>query len=338
MQSVHAPISVDSLKNLTTYDFDTGELFLGAPTKKYIKGYAQPSPYTPLYDDNYLFQVLPLQDMIVWFRDTKHPLWLYGPTGCGKSSMVRQFASLLNYPIFEVNGQADLQFDDLVGHPVLSKDGWSYQYGPLSLAMKYGAILLLNEIDICHPGVNSGLYDVLGGNPLCISANGGELIFPNEMFRIVVTANTNGSGDSTGQYQGAAKQSIAHVDRYMMMEFNYISSQQEEEILKSYAPKLPPKVISKMVEMATEARKEFMKHTSGAHGSGGMEVPFSTRSLILWAELTQSYEALAGQGISPVKHAMYRAIGYKASQTTQDVLDEMLRRHFPSSLGERKGA
>ena len=77
----------------------------------------------------------------------------------------------------------------------------SYEYGPLALAMRYGGICLVNELDMASPEVAAGLHGILDGSPLCIPENGGELIIPHPMFRFVATANTNGAGDDTGLYQ-----------------------------------------------------------------------------------------------------------------------------------------
>lgn len=328
-----------ALSNLVEHNFDSGELFTGTPSKKFIKGYTEPSLYTPEYDDKYIFPTMPLQDLVVWLRMNKEPVWLFGPTGAGKSSMTRQLSSLINYPVFELTGNNDMQFDDLCGHPVMTKkEGWSYQYGPLALAMRYGCVLLFNEMDTCQAGVLCGLNTILDGAPLCIPANGGELILPHPMFRLVVTANTNGNSDPTAMFQGTMKQNISLLDRFMFINVEYMDKQTELELLKEIVTGLPEPVLDKMIDMASEARSKFMKHGTGRGDAAGIELPFSTRSLIRWGQMTVEYEGLAAQGIQPIRHALYRAISYKGSLETQSTLDELLKRHFPSSLGERKGA
>lgn len=71
-----------------------------------------------------------------------------------------------------------------------------YQYGPLALAMQYGGIFLLNEIDLLDPATAAGLNGVLDGEPLCIPENHGELIIPHSNFRFAATANSNGASVS----------------------------------------------------------------------------------------------------------------------------------------------
>lgn len=74
----------------------------------------------------------------------------------------------------------------------------AFEHGPLALAMQYGAILLLNEIDLTSPEIAAGLNSVLDGSLLYIAENGGEIIPPHPMFRFVATKNTNDGGDNTG--------------------------------------------------------------------------------------------------------------------------------------------
>ena len=149
-------------------------------------------------------------------------LAVLGENGSGKTTLIKQHAARPNYPTFEVTGHGRLEFADLCGHISLQKGSMVYEYGPLPLAMLlYGGILLINEADLLSPEVAVGLNGVLDGAPLCLPENGGEVISPHEMFRITCTANTNGGGDDTGLYQGAVRQNLALLDRYMAYEVGY---------------------------------------------------------------------------------------------------------------------
>ena len=86
---------------------------------------------------------------------------MYGPLGSGKSSCVKQLAARLNYPVFEVTGHGRLEYGDLVGHFTVQNGNMTFEYGPLALAMRYGGILLLNEIDLTAPEVVAGLNSIL---------------------------------------------------------------------------------------------------------------------------------------------------------------------------------
>lgn len=267
------------------------------------------------------------RDVIVWFLiDKPDPLYVYGPTGCGKTSLIRQLAARLNYPVFDATGHERLEFADLIGHLTVRDNNMTFQDGPLTLAMRQGALFLFNEIDLCSPATLAGLNSILDGTPLFLADNGGELVKPHSMFRFVATANTNGGSDETGLYQGVLRQNLAFLDRFMVVETGYPTSEVETDLLVKRFPSLPARLCSTMVEYAGEVRKLFMGETS--QYAGAIDVTFSTRTLIRWADLTVRFQPLARQGITPIAYALDRALGYRASRETRAMLHELVQRVF----------
>ena len=86
-----------------------------------------------------------------------------------------------------------------------------FQYGPLAVAMKYGHVLVLNEVDLADAGELAGLNDTLEGRPLVLAENAGEIIHPHPMFRVICTANSSGAGDNSGRYVGVQQQNLAFL-------------------------------------------------------------------------------------------------------------------------------
>ncbi len=320
--------NINELHSLKTKDMDAGEVFSNRPSGTKIMGYANPSAYTPEIDPDYIFQESS-RDIIVWLLNPCDPLYVFGPIGSGKTSHIKQLAARLNYPVFEVTGHGRLEFSDLAGHLTVQDGNMTFQYGPLALAMIYGGICLVNEIDLTPPEVSAGLNSVLDGSPLCIAENGGELVKPHPMFRFAATANTNGGGDETGLYQGAQRQNLAFADRFMLCEMNYPDSEVEKNLVKQRFPSLPKKLCGKMVEYANEVRKLFMGESSSTKLLNSIEITFSTRSLLRWAELTVKFQPLARQGIQPITYALDRALAYRASRETRAMLHELAQRMFP---------
>jgi cobaltochelatase CobS len=251
--------------------------------------------------------------------------------GSGKSSLVKEFSSRLNYPVFEVTGHNRLEFPELAGHLTVKDGQMSFQYGPLALAMKYGGLFLLNEIDLLDPSTAAGLNSVLDGSSLCIPENEGELIKPHPMFRFVATANTNGSSDDTGLYQGTLRQNAAFMDRFWLCEIGYPKNTLEVELLAKITPELPADLITKMVNYAGEVRRLFMGSSNDSRSDTCLEVTFSTRTLIRWAKLTVKFQPLARQGISPINHALDRALAFRASPESRTFLRELAQRIFANS-------
>lgn len=319
------------LASLQPADLDAGQVFSGKPSGTTVRGYAIPSAYTPAIDHNYIFHESS-RDIVVWFvspQGANEPLYVFGPTGCGKTSCIKQLAARLNYPVFEVTGHGRLEFADLVGHLTVKDGSMTFEYGPLALAMRYGAIILLNEIDLTSPEIAAGLNSVLDGSPLCIAENGGEIIQPHPMFRFVATANTNGGGDDTGLYQGTQRQNLAWLDRFTICAVGYPDAAVEKKLLAQRFPSLPETLCATMVDYANEVRKLFMGEASTGNLTNTIEVTFSTRSLLRWGDLTVRFQPLAHQGIQPVTYALDRALAYRASRETRAMLHELAQRMFP---------
>lgn len=319
---------LNDLTPLQPASLDAGLVFSGKASGRLIQGYAKPSAYTPAVTPDYLFHESS-RDIVVWLMNPADPLYVFGPTGCGKTSCIKQLAARLNYPVFEVTGHGRLEFVDLAGHLAVKDGNMVFEYGPLALAMRHGAILLLNEIDLTSPEVTAGLNSVLDGSPLCIAENGGELITPHPMFRFIATANTNGGGDDTGLYQGTQRQNAAWLDRFVMCEIGYPTPDVEKALLARRFPALPEEITHKLVDFAGEVRKLFMGEGGNHDLAGTIEVTLSTRTLLRWAELTVRFQPLAHQGIQPVTYALDRALGFQASRETRAMLHELAQRIFP---------
>ncbi len=91
------PHTDSGLHALQPVDLDAGALFSGTPSGRMIKGYRQPSTYTPKTDPDYIFHET-TRDIVVWLMTASDPLYVFGPTGSGKSSAIRQLAARWNSP------------------------------------------------------------------------------------------------------------------------------------------------------------------------------------------------------------------------------------------------
>ena len=321
-------MSINELTKLKVVKKDAGLIFSGQASNNLVKAYDQSCVFTPQVDQNYVFHESS-RDVIVWFMHPSDPIYCFGPTGSGKSSLIRQVASKLNFPVFEITGHSRLEFPDMVGHLSVKKGNMEFEYGPLALAMKYGGVFLLNEIDLLDPSTAAGLNTILDGSPLCIPENNGELIKPHLMFRFAATANTNGGSDHSGLYQGTLKQNLAFMDRFSMCEVPYPEERVEESLLQKAHPSLPEALSKKMVTYANSVRKLFMGEIDDSMKlSDRIEVTFSTRTLLRWGELTLRFKPLSAQGIQPLLYALDRSLGFRASADSRALLHELAQRTF----------
>lgn len=233
----------------------------------------------PNIEPNYIFELNVLNEVLLYlFHPFKDCLYISGPSGCGKTSMLLQIAARLNWGVEQITLSNKCEALDLIGHTTLRKGEIIYEYGPLTRAMLYGEILILNEIDMMSPGDLSVLNDVLEGKPLTIVANNGEVIKPHPQFRVVATANTKGFGDDTGFYNGARLLNQAFLDRWRFIEMDYHRPKFEMEMLKKNFPNLSHDITKKLVHFAYDMRTSVnLGNESGIHQ---ISAPFSSRCLL----------------------------------------------------------
>jgi len=246
-------------------------------------------------------------------------LYLTGPTGCGKTSVIGQIAARLNWPIQEHSCSGHFEFATLVGHHTIMDGNMKFVHGPLAVAMRDGHILMLNEMDVAEPGELAGLNGVLDGLPLVIPENEGEVIVAHEKFRLVATGNSVGQGDDTGLYQGVLRQNLALLDRFRVLEINYPDLEFERQLLMKVAPYLSAPIIEGMLKIATEIRRMFS-------GDGPQEVTItlSTRGLVLWALMSGSFKGAP----NPLKKAFEQVVLKKASRSQQEGIEQAARLVF----------
>lgn len=324
---------IHELENLLTEDRDTGLVFFGKATNaSTMKVFAARSSYTPKIDPHYTLDVQgPAKELIVWFRQpSADPLYVFGPTGAGKTSLVKYLAAHANYPVFELTGHSRLEFPDLVGHLAVQNGNMAFQYGPLALAMKYGGICLVNELDLLDPATAAGLNTILDGSPLCIPENNGEIIVPHPMFRFVATANTHGGSDDTGLYQGTLRMSLAFMDRFQLCQIGYPLPEAEKALLiRHLGNAIPDETLDRMIVFANEVRAQFM---GTSMEPDAIELTMSTRTLIRWGKLAVQFHPLSVHRINPIEFALERALLMRGTPATQAKLREHLQRIFPQTI------
>jgi nitric oxide reductase NorQ protein len=76
----------------------------------------------------------------------KLPVMLKGPTGCGKTRFVEHMAWKLGRPLITVACHEDLSSTDLVGRFLLEGEDTIWHDGPLTAAVRAGAICYLDEV------------------------------------------------------------------------------------------------------------------------------------------------------------------------------------------------
>ena len=292
-------------------------------------------PRVPRKKDGYVFRKDHVRDLRAWLQKPDGDgLMLVGPMGSGKSSIITQMAARLNWPVFEVTGNARKEFSDLQGHHTLVKGEMTYVYGPLAQAAKYGGLFVLNEADRMDPGELSGLHGVLDGEPLVIAENGGEVVPLHPEFRVILTGNSNGQGDDSGLYQGVVQQDAAFMDRFRVLDVDYPEPEIEKSILDNVVQGLPQQMRDRMVDVANEVRRVF---TGGGDSGFDLTVTFSTRTLVRWASMLMQFRSAP----NAPEYTLQRSLLNRASDSEAEAIRKIAEARFgdlwKSDQGKKSG-
>jgi len=162
------------------------------------------------------------------------PVYLTGMSGNGKTFGIEQTCASLGREMIRVNFTAETDEDDLFGGFRLVNGETVFQYGPVVEAMKRGAVLLLDEIDLASSKVMA-LQSVLEGKGYFIKKRG-EWVEPTPGFTVIATANTKGKGSDDGRFVGTNVLNEAFLDRFSVTLYQaYPSEAIEKKILQKAA-------------------------------------------------------------------------------------------------------
>jgi cobaltochelatase CobS len=298
-----------------------------APAAMIVEGFADAShPSVPVRKD-YIFRKDHLRDVLAFLSAPKGDgLFITGPTGSGKTSLIEQVAARLHWPVQTVTGHGRLELHDLLGQYMLLGGGeMRWVDGPLTLAVRYGHIFLVNEIDAMEPSELIGLNDIVEGKPLTLPQTG-EAVKPHPKFRLAATGNSAGSGDQSGLYQGILRQNLAFLDRFRLMEVGYPDPTEEMQLLVDVVPTMPEPVMEKMVKVANQIRKVFL---GGQDGAGELSVTLSTRGLIRWASLAATFKGAP----NALAYALDRALTLRAEPAEREAIHRIASDVFGEDWG-----
>ena len=201
-------------------------------------------------------------------------VYVTGLSGNGKTTMVEQVCAKLGREMFRVNITAQTDEDDLLGGFRLVEGETKFVYGPVVEAMKRGAVLLLDEVDLGLAPIMC-LQPVLEGKGVFLKKTG-EWIRPAAGFIVIATANTKGEGSDDGMFTHTNIQNEAFLDRFAFTyDQGYATKKTELKILKKKAEKYnapdDPDFLDNLVTWGEITRKAFTE--------GAVEKVISTRRL-----------------------------------------------------------
>ena len=181
--------------------------------------------YLPIADEVEIFNTAYEQNM---------PVLLKGPTGCGKTRFLEHMSWQLHrgadravegVPLITVACHEDLTASDLVGRYLLESEETRWIDGPLTRAVKVGAICYLDEIVEARKDTTVLIHPLTDYRRLLPMDKRGELLEAADGFQLVMSYNPG--------YQSALKD-LKHStrQRFLAIEFDYPGRDQEAEIIE----------------------------------------------------------------------------------------------------------
>ncbi len=203
------------------------------------------------------------------------PVMLKGPTGCGKTRFVEHMAWRLKRPLVTVSCHEDMTASDLVGRYLLDADGTVWHDGPLTLAVRSGAICYLDEIVEARQDTTVVIHSLTDDRRILPLEKKNEVLKAHPDFQLVISYNPG--------YQSVLKDlKESTKQRFAAIAFTYPDAAIEAEIVASEAGVNRP-VAETLVRIAQRSRN-LKGH--------GLEEGASTRMLINAGQLVAGGIAL----------------------------------------------
>ena len=174
------------------------------------------------------------------------PVVLKGPTGCGKSRLVRHMAWRLRRPLVTVACHDDLTASDLTGRFLLRGGETVWQDGPLTEAVRAGAIAYLDELVEARQDTVVVLHPLADDRRILPIERADELVEAHPEFPLVISYNPG--------YQSLAKELKPSTrQRFVAIELGFPPPDAEAEIVAREA-KVDPGTAAALVRVAQRIR------------------------------------------------------------------------------------
>jgi nitric oxide reductase NorQ protein len=160
--------------------------------------------------------------------NSKMPVMLKGPTGCGKTRFVQHMAYRLGRPLITVACHEDLTASDLVGRYLLKGQETVWADGPLTLGVKHGAIVYLDEIVEARKDTTVIIHPLSDDRRFLPIEKKGQILEASDDFTLVISYNPG--------YQSVLKDlKQSTKQRFMAIEFDYPAPDVETTVVEREA-------------------------------------------------------------------------------------------------------
>jgi len=176
----------------------------------------------------------------------KIPFLLKGPTGTGKSRFIEYMADKLGRKLITIACHEETSSTDLIGRFIIKGAEAVWLDGPLTKAVKEGAIIYLDEIAEARPDVIVAIHSLTDHRRKLYIDKLGETIKAHEDFMLVASFNP-------GYQKGFKELKPSTKQRFVAMSFTYPEEKIEAEILVNET-EIEKATAKKLVNIANKIR------------------------------------------------------------------------------------
>jgi nitric oxide reductase NorQ protein len=215
------------------------------------------------------------------------PMILKGPTGCGKTRFVEHMAWRMKRPLITMACNEDMTASDLIGRYLLDAQGTVWHDGPLTVAVRHGAICYLDEVVEARQDTTVVIHPLTDERRMLPLDKRGEVVKAHADFRLVVSYNPG--------YQSVAKDMKPSTrQRFGAIAFDFPPAQVEAEVVV-HESGIAPERAARLVKIAEQSR---------ALRGRGLDEGISTRMLVhagsLIAEGIDAHDACTLAMVTPL--------------------------------------
>jgi len=176
----------------------------------------------------------------------KIPFLLKGPTGTGKSRFIEFMAHKLEKELITISCHEETSSTDLIGRFIIKGAETIWLDGPLTTAVKKGAIIYLDEIAEARPDVIVAIHSLTDHRRELFIDKLGEVIKAHQDFMLVASFNP-------GYQRGFKELKPSTRQRFVAVSFAYPDPSIEAEILVNET-EIETSIAKKLVNIATKIR------------------------------------------------------------------------------------
>ncbi|MET2985171.1 CbbQ/NirQ/NorQ/GpvN family protein [Aureibaculum conchae] len=176
----------------------------------------------------------------------KIPFLLKGPTGTGKSRFIEYMAHKLEKKLITIACHEETSSTDLIGRYIIKGAETIWLDGPLTTAVKEGAIIYLDEIVEARPDVIVSIHSLTDHRRELFIDKLGTTIKAHEDFILVASFNP-------GYQRGFKELKPSTRQRFIAMSFDYPEAKTEQEILVNET-QVDQSIAKKLVNIANKIR------------------------------------------------------------------------------------